>query len=308
MRLVMCAAPVGSAGAGHLGRVLAVAEEAVARGWSVVVAADPTAPPWLTSLSHDSGADLVAPGPPLGLLRGEGAEVLLVDGYDFDADLRAGVHARGGLLVSVEDGTYGRRPADLVVDPGIGAEASARPDDGSAVVLRGSDLVLIRRAVRTAIRNTGARRRRGPETGTRVLVVMGGTDPAKLADLVSGIVAGLGPGIHTERADGAHLPDQLATVDVVVSAAGVTALEACCIGTPLAVVQVAGNQQRNYAELIRSGNAVGLGTSERVRRYPAEVAAELSGLINGDTRLDPRPLVDGRGAQRLCDAIGELCA
>lgn len=303
MRLVICAAPVAKAGAGHLGRAIAVAEEAATRGWPVRLVRDPGAPTWLTSLAEASGARLIDPGPPAELLRADGDEVLLVDGYAFDRRLRTEVHARGGRLVNIEDGAYGRRPADLVIDPGLGAEQSRRPDDGSALVLRGADFALIRRAVREVVRAPAAP---GSGAASRILVVMGGTDAAQLTAEVAGIVAGLGPATHPETARGTELPDQLGSVDAVVSAAGVTALEAVVIGTPLALIQVADNQARNYAELIRTGHAIGLGGPDRIRQRPADVAEDLRRLLRGDVAFEATPLVDGRGAGRLCDAIGAL--
>lgn len=302
MRLVICAASTAAAGAGHLARCLAVAEEARSRGWAVSMPRDPTAPLWLASLMEASGAQLIAPGPPLeSMVRGTGA-VLLLDGYDFDSDLRARVHAVGGLLVNIEDGEYGRRPADLVLDPGICAESRDRPDDGSGTVLRGAGFALIRRAIREPVRAPAVM----GSAVSRVLVVMGGTDAAMLTDLVIDIIEGLGPGMRPEMARGNELGQQLAHADLVVSAAGVTALEACVVGTPMALIQVADNQALNYVELIRSGNAFGLGDAERVRTHPTEVAVELRRFLDGDIHLDRKPLVDGKGASRLCDAISAM--
>ena len=49
------------------------------------------------------------------------------------------------LLSNLEDGTFGRRPADLVVDPNVGAEETRR--DGGPVLLRGTRWAGVRRSV-----------------------------------------------------------------------------------------------------------------------------------------------------------------
>jgi RimJ/RimL family protein N-acetyltransferase len=97
------------------------------------------------------------------------------------------------------------------------------------------------------------------------------------------------------------LPALFAAADLVVSAAGVTLLELCCIGVPTALVQVADNQAAGYAAAVAQGLAVGLGTD------PRDHVAELTALLTDPAAraaLASKAMttVDGRGADRILDA------
>ena len=116
-----------SGGVGHLVRCIALAEEVQARGGRVTVSGRFTVP-LAEDLLDSLGADVVGPASDaaeLGALaRGVGADVVHVDHYGLGADLWGPVRASGTVLSSIEDGGFGRRPADVVVDPTLGAEAT----------------------------------------------------------------------------------------------------------------------------------------------------------------------------------------
>jgi RimJ/RimL family protein N-acetyltransferase len=88
-----------------------------------------------------------------------------------------------------------------------------------------------------------------------------------------------------------------------VSAAGVTLLELCCIGTPTALVRIADNQKAGYEAAVTGGLAAGLGTDPRDH---VETLRAL--LLHPEQReaLSARAMtaVDGRGADRILDATG----
>src|SRR5699024_8221704 len=87
---------------------------------------------------------------------------------------------------SMEDGTFGRRPADVVVDSTIRAERVGRPEDGSGTVLRGIAFAPMRAEVRTA-REQRAARESDLDRGARVLIVMGGTDATGAAGTLAAV-------------------------------------------------------------------------------------------------------------------------
>jgi RimJ/RimL family protein N-acetyltransferase len=100
-----------------------------------------------------------------------------------------------------------------------------------------------------------------------------------------------------------ELPALCASADLVVSAAGVTLLELCCIGVPTALVRIADNQAAGYQAAVEQGVAAGLGTDPRshvpvLRTLLRDVAARKA---LGDKA---RTTVDGRGADRVLDAMG----
>jgi RimJ/RimL family protein N-acetyltransferase len=98
------------------------------------------------------------------------------------------------------------------------------------------------------------------------------------------------------------LPSLLASADLVVSAAGVTLLELCCIGVPAALVRIADNQKAGYEAAVAQGLAAGLGADPR--DHIAELRALLLHPEQRKAMADKaKATVDGRGADRVLNAI-----
>lgn len=275
-------------GVGHLSRCVAVATEARSRGWEVALCGTFAAGQWLLK---DLPVVKTLPQ----------ADVLLTDHYE-QQETRP-----RSLTVSIEDGPFGRRRADIVVDANL--YQTPRPDDGSGLVLRGPRYAPLRAEIRAA-----RERRTAGGTPPKVVVVMGGgAAPAAVAAAIealketgveaeiTAISATKVPGVEA-IAPTPDLPALLATADVVVSAAGVTLLELCCIGVPTALVCIADNQKAGYEAAVTQGLAVGLGTD------PREHVETLRSLLQEEEQrnaLTQRAMakVDGRGAERILDAI-----
>lgn len=313
-------------GAGHIMRCLAVAEAAHARGWRLSLSADLSALPWVQPWIQALEVEVVPAAETvdalLALCPPGCADAILLDHYDYPELLSAAMDAQV-VLANFEDGEFGRRAAHLSIDYALGAESVTRPDDGSVTCLRGVAYAPIRRDIRAArAQSQRGSRRRGDggerdgaervdqDRASRVLVLMGGTDARHLGGyvvelLVSSGVQAVSPPI------GLGLTDVLATVDAVVSAAGVSAYELCCLGMPMGLVQVAANQQDNYHRLTSCGAATGLGTAGRVLAVPDEFQADVSSWL-ATTHLGARAaaraqaLVDGLGADRILLALSRL--
>lgn len=326
--LLRCDASAGG-GVGHLVRCLALADAARRRHWDVVL-----------SGALDVGlarrlverADLrVVPGAAdgAGLARTAslvGADVVHVDDYGLGPALRDHLRPARVVLSSMEDGRFGRRPADLVVDSTLGAEAAGRPDDGSGEVLLGVRYAPLRESVRTAREAFTARTSREEPA---VLVVLGGTDASAAAPAVVALCASLdvplskvtvvspsqGRGAVHEASDGLplevvgpqdDLPGLAATHDVVLSAAGTTVWELACVGVPTGLVAVVENQRTGYERAVAVGAAAGLGSLDDVRRRSPDAQAALRSLLTDvDLRrtlsTTGRALVDGDGARRVVE-------
>jgi spore coat polysaccharide biosynthesis predicted glycosyltransferase SpsG len=292
-----------SIGVGHLSRCVALAEAAVARGWRVSFTGAVTGADWLLARLSTLDVPVGAPGDLAE--QAEAADIVLVDHYGLGElpDVRA-----VSRLVSMEDGPFGRRAADVVVDANL--MTGPRPADGTGVVLAGPRFAPLRSDVVAA---------RGPRTAgdpLHVVVAMGG---GAAADAVAAALTALrdteipmsvdaisaapvqvrpGPGQRlTVRPPTPTLPALLAEADLVVSAAGVTLLELCCLGVPTALVQLADNQAAGYRAAVDQGLAAGLGG-----------VADLAGPPLRDLLTDPgrraalgraaSSVVDGRGAAR----------
>jgi spore coat polysaccharide biosynthesis predicted glycosyltransferase SpsG/RimJ/RimL family protein N-acetyltransferase len=300
-------------GMGHVSRAAALAEVAVDRGHQVAFSGTFEGP-LVTERLRDLDVEVVASPAP------SSYDVVHVDTYLPDGDDLAARTAGGPLLSNLEDGEFGRRPADLVVDPNLGAERTSR--DSGPVLLRGSRWALLARSVAEQ-----AGRASVSDQARRVLVVMGGTDPLGVTGDVLDALAATGqdlrvtaiaqPDDRTElerRVAGYNLDVELVAPrtdltslmlehDLVVSAAGTAVWELCCLGVPAALVCVVDNQEAGYRRVLEHGAAVGLGNAAHALDQDAAVAT--LGEVLGDPALRRRiatagtRLVDGRGAWRV---------
>jgi spore coat polysaccharide biosynthesis predicted glycosyltransferase SpsG/GNAT superfamily N-acetyltransferase len=336
MRVLLRCDGGGSLGVGHVMRSLALAEAAVAAGHDVVVAGHfegsfvrgqlAAAPVEVVQLGSAAAAGT---DPRLKLFERFQPEVLHVDSYDMSHWFMGSF-----ILSSMEDGSFGRRRADVVVDPTLGAELGARPDDGSTWLLRGSRYAPVRRRVVEASRravDVAASHVGGRDVARAVMVVMGGTDPVGLAPVAVRLLARTGLALHVTAIAGAEnadmvreaalgsalsltvqgpaddLAEMMSRKDLVVSAAGTSVWELCCLGVPMAVIRAVDNQREGYGRLVEAGAAVGLGGPE-LGGPGQDVAERAVGLLRS-ALTDPavraglvvagRHLVDGLGAWRV---------
>lgn len=317
-------------GIGHLVRAISVADAAREAGHTVVVAGSIRSR-LAEHLLADSGLEVVeAPADLETLAAEQGATVVHVDDYTIGADALTQVRTSGALLSSMEDGVFGRRPADVVVDSTLRAEHSGRPDDGSGMVLLGIGYAPMRAHVRAAREKRAAT---APEVGpaAQVLIVMGGTDATGAAGTlaaVCGAAEGIGrvsviapernwEAVRSEAGDDVELiapsPDFLdraGAADLVVSAAGTTAWELACIGVPSLLIAVVENQRAGYEAAISEGIARGLGSLDEVRADAQAAVARVESAV-ADLRggrswtAVGRAKVDGHGAERIVTAWDE---
>ena len=312
-------------GLGHLMRVLAVAEEAVARGWQVRVLGelDDTAVATATRLLPDLLVERVrlddVPAALAAHCRSWQPDVLHLDTYWLDpGDVPA-----GPLLSNVQDAPFGVRAADLVIDPNLGAETRLGYPPPGRFHLLGLAAAALRRQVRErAIDRTVGSPGRG------VLVVLGGTDPhglttrvveglARLADpphltVVTpedqrGRLEDIAARIPAVRPVGflTDLPAAAVQHSLVVSAAGTSVWDQAPLGVPAAILAVTQNQRAGYLAATRAGMAWGLGLPPH-----DDLDASLAGLVG--LLEDPaalaalasrgRRLVDGLGTWRIVTA------
>ena len=237
--------------------------------------------------------------------------LILVDSYRVRADDSDRFRAR--RIVAIDDIERGLA-VDVVVDPRPGADA--RPHPGAARVLAGADYALVDARLRTfPVADI-------EPTVRRVLVATGATDSegigagvaSALADaLVDAdirlVVGAWGRGTDDQRIHVLDAPPDLAAeiaaADLVVTAGGVTMLEACCLGRPIVAFSIADNQTPALA-----GAAVAGAVRAADRVSAATVATRLAHDHDARRHLSTsaRGLVDGRGAVRVASVIEALSA
>lgn len=301
-------------GAGHLARCLALAQSWRRAHGEVVLVDDPPRPTAWVDRYRAAGAE-VAPEPLAPRGPGAGVDVVVIDGYDLAAS-PTGLPGAGVPKVGIDDhGLAGLRDCDLVVDQNLGASSDPyRRRDGTApATLLGPRYALVRSEVTDAIPAMPADR---AETPRRLLVAAGGDPSAATARLLTGVAEAVAARhgmevVHLAGVTGVGAV--LASVDVALSAAGITTWELAAFGIPSVLVAVSANQQ----PIARRAAAVGLALDggDRVdgasTAYPRALRAQLEALI-GDPGLRVacaaagRRLVDGRGALRAATAARAL--
>ena len=237
------------------------------------------------------------------------ADLLVVDSYRVRADDED--RFRAPVVIAIDD--LGRDLAvDIVVDPSPGAVATTHARAGR--VLTGGAYALVPFAA------TDARPALVDESVARVLVTMGAADSGGIgAEVAAAVVRALpstevrlvvgpwGAGsvpagvIAVDRPDG--LAGELADAGIVVTAGGVTMLEACRLGRPIVALALAPNQEQAVAGLAYEGAVVWA--------TPANAADEVEALaLDRGRRLalvtNASAAIDGKGAMRVADAIEQL--
>jgi spore coat polysaccharide biosynthesis predicted glycosyltransferase SpsG/RimJ/RimL family protein N-acetyltransferase len=308
-------------GVGHVVRSLALAEEALGSGHEVTFVGQ-----YDGRIVHDllesSGAEVRRATRGAHMSRDLQAtidelapDVVHLDTYD-EVRLVTGAQHRP-LLSNVEDTTFGRRPADLLIDPTFGSEREPRDADPPLLLLRGSRFAPLRALVTD---------RRGEwqlrDEARNVLVVMGGSDPLALTPRVLEVLDRTGLALHVTAivrsaaraavealAPGnlqvdlvepvADLPALAAHQDLVVSAAGTSVWELCCLGVPMALVCAVDNQRAGYERVVAADAAIGLG--ETLQGDEANLATrELKEALGSPAHR----LVLSRQASRVVDGLG----
>lgn len=341
--LVIRADASAQIGAGHVMRCLALAEAWARAGGGKIEFAAVDLPDSLRRRLADCGFGVVAlPGPAGGpedleatvaLVSSRGA-ACVIDGYAFGRDYQQAVQRAATTLV-VDDGhrTEGFA-ADVVLDQNLGAsEAHYAPLAPGAELLLGTRFALLRSEFLAS-----PRPERSP-SGRRVLVTLGGSDPAGLSEAVAralsenpvgaeGIEVCLVLGGSNPRAgaiaaaladtavevvrDARNMPELMARADLAVAAAGSTCWELCYSALPALLVVVADNQRDIAAQLDAAGAAVNLGWHEHVQ--PAHIATAARALLNRSPARallsqNAARLVDGHGADRVATRLREAaCA
>lgn len=323
-------------GAGHVMRCLALAQAWQDQGGGVVFAMAKTIPAIEQRLRDEKCSVehlTVQPGSredaewTKKIARECAVHWLVLDGYKFDSSYQLAIREAGFKLLCVDDlARHEKYSADIVLNQNLHAiESMYANRENHTRCLLGPHFALLRHEFLMP-----AQRQR-QETGTKVLVLMGGSDPGnaseKVLEAMSGIPQPLeiivvaGPGnLHCDelvwKAHGLHqvqivrnpesIADLMLWANAAVSAAGSTVWEMCRLGLPAALVSIAENQVPGAQELDRRGIAIYLGQAEKV--YGVQLARELHLLLLSPERRDRmsklgQELVDGQGSRRVVGAM-----
>ena len=236
-------------------------------------------------------------------------DIVLVDSYRFRADDVERV--RGDIVIAIDD-VERDLAVDLVIDPDPGADA--RVHWKAAAVVAGAPYALVDPALRTL--------ESAPieDPVRRVLVTTGGADSdgigARLASELANDLTGVeirlvvgpwGLGTDDDRVNPVHaldgLASELVSADVVLTAGGVTMLEACCLGRPVVAFSSGPGQGRALAGAAHVGAVVASDIASA-----SAVAIRLVHDTAARKRLagSARVLIDGQGSARVAAVIAGM--
>lgn len=259
------------------------------------------------------------------------ARWIVLDGYAFGAAYQRTIKDAAFKLLCVDDvgGSESYFP-DLILNQNIhAAEDLYRNRQNYSRCLLGPRFALLRRE----FIKTPARRQKTTER-FRILVTMGGSDPGNFATTVLEsihqvstpleVIIVTGPANSQAQnfdvaSAGSHQiqiisnPDSMVPLmswaDVAISAAGSTVWEMCRLGLPAILVSIAENQVPGSTELGRRGIAAYLGPAKGVGSR--DMAGAVMDLLHSPQRRAAmsrmgQELVDGRGSERVVDALRSL--
>jgi spore coat polysaccharide biosynthesis predicted glycosyltransferase SpsG len=261
-----------------------------------------------------------------------GAAPMVLDAYAKPLPYRAALRRARRLVVIDDLGGAGPWQADLIANVNLGATAELYPGrEAGAELLLGPRYALLRPEF-ARWREVRSRR----DGGARIAVSFGGADPA---DVTSRALAALatvpgrdwralvaaGPAnpraealkrkargsdgrIHVLRRP-SSMARLFAWADLAVLSGGSTVWEAFCVGVPVIGIAAAGDQVPAAEALGRDGCWHYLGPAEGATEAAiSEAVSRLLADAGERRRLSEagRALVDGRGAERLAEALTRL--
>jgi UDP-2,4-diacetamido-2,4,6-trideoxy-beta-L-altropyranose hydrolase len=319
-------------GTGHVMRSLAVAEAWQDAGGTVSFAVAEL-PDGLLPRVTAEGASLRRVHAPPGTIEDAretvaeahrlNADWVMIDGDRFRSDYLATVRAAGFRVLLIDD--YADResfPADLIVNPNLDDdEEPYRRRGATARLLLGPSYVSLRREfIETA------EKREMRQTGNRILVSLGGSDPENLtpkianslahcSDLDLTVIAGAGYDQFAELRklnasnlrivfNPANIAQFMKNSDQAIIAAGGTLWELLFMGCAVLSYSRNAVQARVVQGLSHRGVVVDMG---EIRHFdPAKLAVSVKELVDSPMRRERmtnlgRTLVDGLGAIRVVE-------
>jgi UDP-2,4-diacetamido-2,4,6-trideoxy-beta-L-altropyranose hydrolase len=259
-----------------------------------------------------------------------GVDWLVIDHYAIDRRWEGRAAPAAGHVLVIDDLADRPHECTILIDQNLCPRSRQRyralvPKD--CETLLGPRHALLREQF-TARRKAGIRRHRRVE---RILVFLGGSDPANFtavavdglkrldppvqAEIVIGsgnrqrdLIAASCAGDERFRVEGdvENMADLLAAADLAIGAAGVSSWERACLGLPAVIVTLAANQEGPAQELARRGLVRLLGRAGEVG--PGDVAQAIEALRDDPAELArmgraAAGIVDGGGVNRVVNAM-----
>ncbi len=256
-----------------------------------------------------------------------GAIALVADSYDFGTDYLASLREQIELLVTIDDLADRHLPVDIIVNSDVNAPDLTYNALPHTKFLLGPNYVLLREEfAQKSIREI-------KQQVKQVLITVGGSDWCDLTsqlmqwawdvlrnvilDVVVGPffenieaierVASQNPGRVRIHQSPENMRILMLETDIAVTGGGQTTYELAATGTPAIAVCLAENQRRSLTGLARAGTLIFAGDVAD-RDLASKLADALKMLAcdpkrRSDMSVNGRKIVDGKGAQRVAQAV-----
>jgi UDP-2,4-diacetamido-2,4,6-trideoxy-beta-L-altropyranose hydrolase len=326
-------------GGGHVMRCLALAQAWSEAGGRVGFCAGALSPSLRRRLVRESfdvidigaaaGSDADADATLAAAAR-LGASVAVVDGYHLPAEYRQKLRQGGLKGAAIDDnGEIETYVDDLVVNQNHHATPKIyrRRADYTRLLL-GTEYALLRRE----FTGWSGPPRVFPPHPREILITFGAADPQNVTDRVVAAIprpvlsttrlsvviggsnphaeaiaerAGRLPGCRVLHDPGEDMPSLMAAADLAICGGGSTMWEMAFMGTPFVPVIIADNQRLGVQAMVRDGYSGVEATT--VEHDIAAIVRDLDDARRRQTlSLVGRRLVDGKGAERVCEALRAL--
>ena len=327
-----------SSGTGHLMRCIALAQSLKDAGEEVTFAVAESPETTLEKIENEFSAVKIKSKPGSGKDADETIEKALAvnskwivtDGYHFDSKYQESIKCAGLKLLFFDDyGHCDKYSADIILNQNSYASGNYYPKtDIFTRLLLGTKYSSLRREF-LKYRNF---KRKNPETATKVLVTMGGSDPLnttlKILNSIKKItkqhietkivIGGANPHLQSIEKEikkspnlqilmnVSNMPELMAWADLAISGGGTTCWEICLMKLPNMILYCADNQVPIAESLDKAGAAVNLGMTNEISEQ--SISEKIETLICDFSRREGMSeeagkLVDGLGAERVTEEM-----
>ena len=258
---------------------------------------------------------------------------IVLDGYHFDEVYQQQIKEVGHRLLLIDSGAHLKRYyADIVLNPYLHAEQLCYSCEPYTHLLLGTRYVPLRREF-LAWKDW---KREIPKVARRVLVTLGGSDPAnttlkvlqalqqiEIAGLEAIVIIGASSPhsnmlettakqsrilLHLIH-DVANMVELMTKANLAITAGGTTTWEMCFTGLPMLVIVTADNQRENVRAMHQAGIAENLGWHKNVDKN--NIAGQLGAMMDSQELRQSmsrtqRGMVDGLGSERILSKMREL--
>jgi len=265
------------------------------------------------------------------LAAAQRVEWLVLDGYHFSMDYRQQLENQNLHLLFIDDhGNYAPYRSEIVLN--VNPQASGAMygfSDSRPGFLLGTRYALLRREFLLFPRSSVE----VPEKAHRILVTFGGSDSdnvtlqvlqalEEITDLKLQITIVVGatnpnkPSLQAQVAGSCHaatllsdvnnMPQVMSQSDLAITAGGATCQELAFMEVPMFLLTIADNHEETVEAYSRAQAAVSVGWFNRIDRKNLvnslrQVIADKK--VRVEIRSNARRMVDGRGAQRVVEAM-----